>query len=90
MSKIGEGSLAAAGRMGLNELRQAVYTQSPIANQVDHGMYGVSTQGEIADARRDEPINKEEAEPSILNDRLMEASRKSAIRVREKQMEPDR
>lgn len=49
--KIGEGHLAAMGRLGLKELRNAINpSRESIADQ-EIGVYGSLTQGEIADAR---------------------------------------
>jgi hypothetical protein len=65
-TKIGEGVLAAYGRQGLAEIRAAApYADSPIAQHTDYGMLGVSTPGEVAEARRDETRN-----PSVLESRI--------------------
>jgi hypothetical protein len=55
MAKIGEGSLAAMGRLGLKELRNAFNPSRESVADSELGMYGTATQGEIAEARSDEP-----------------------------------
>ena len=52
MAKIGEGSLAAAGRLGLKELRNAFSPSKESVADSEIGMYGTLTQGEIAGARK--------------------------------------
>src|SRR5271156_3302038 len=49
--KIGEGSLAAMGRLGLKELRNAFNPSKESVADSEIGMYGTATQGEIANAR---------------------------------------
>ncbi|HEV3437108.1 MAG TPA: hypothetical protein VG122_07100 [Gemmata sp.] len=51
MAKIGEGSLAAMGRLGLKELRNAINPSRDSVADSEIGMYGTATQGEIANAR---------------------------------------
>lgn len=78
MAKIGEGHLAAMGRLGLDEARGALYPESNIAQPTEYGIYGTLTPGEIADARRD---SGHELEPdaqsgggSILSERMRETA----------------
>jgi hypothetical protein len=53
--KWGEGALSAYGRQGLEEWRRFMpYADSPFAAPTDFGMPGMATQGEIAQARREE------------------------------------
>ena len=49
--KIGEGHLAAMGRLGLKELRNAFNPSRESVADSEIGLYGTQTQGEIADAR---------------------------------------
>jgi len=51
VAKIGEGSLAAMGRLGLKELRNAINPSKDSVADSELGMYGTATQGEIATAR---------------------------------------
>jgi hypothetical protein len=64
--KWGEGALSAYGRQGWAEARKlAPYADSPFAAPTDFGMPGMATQGEIAQARRDESLSVEE-EPALV------------------------
>jgi hypothetical protein len=49
--KIGEGHLAAMGRLGLKELRNALNPSRESVADNEIGLYGTLTQGEIAQAR---------------------------------------
>ncbi len=49
--KIGEGHLAAMGRLGLKELRNAFNPSRESVADSEIGLYGTATQGEIAQAR---------------------------------------
>ena len=50
--KIGEGHVAAMGRLGLKELRNALNPSRESVADHELGLYGTETQGEIAKARR--------------------------------------
>jgi len=81
-SKIGEGHLAGMARMGLNEVRSALYPESNVAQQQPEvGIFGRLTQGEIAEARSpDDRTLDEERTPrpdSVL------ANRPSSIDTRD-------
>ena len=52
--KIGEGHMAAMGRLGLKELRNAVNPSRDSVADTEFGLYGTATQGEIAQARGNE------------------------------------
>lgn len=52
MAKWGEGSLAAMGRLGLKELRNAINPSKESIADSELGMYGNLTQGEIATNRK--------------------------------------
>ncbi len=49
--KFGAGHVAAMGRLGLKELRNASNPSRESAADAEIGLYGTQTQGEIADAR---------------------------------------
>jgi hypothetical protein len=52
MAKFGEGHVAAMGRLGLAELRNALNPSRESVADKDMGLYGSATQGEIANARK--------------------------------------
>ncbi|HYT88179.1 MAG TPA: hypothetical protein VEL76_05630 [Gemmataceae bacterium] len=51
MAKIGEGHLQAMARLGLKELRNAVNPSRESVADMEIGVYGTATQGEIAKGR---------------------------------------
>jgi hypothetical protein len=58
--KLGETALAGYFRQGLAELRAAMpYADSNIAQPTDYGMWGMATQGEVAQARQETSISPE-------------------------------
>lgn len=66
----------AMGRLGLAELRNALYPDSNVAQQhAEQGIYGTKTQGEVAEGRRAESPTQEVSpeKGSILGDRLKQA-----------------
>lgn len=74
--KIGAGHLQAMGRLGLAELRAAVFPGSEIA-QSDPGIYGSATQSEVVAQRRDEMQSPAGDRSSVIDDRLKEAERQA-------------
>jgi hypothetical protein len=72
-SKIGSGHLAGMARQGLRELRGALYADSNVAQQPDYGLYGMSTPGEVAQARQAETPTLEEERGSTLDSRVQHA-----------------
>jgi hypothetical protein len=74
MAKIGEGHLSAMARLGLKEVRGAMYTGSNVAQPSEYGIFGTKTPGEVAEDRRDNGRNLEEestpASASMVNERL--------------------
>jgi len=63
--KIGAGHLQAFARQGLNELRNAVYSDSNIAQKYpEPGLYGTATQAEVGQQRLAEPQVQLGAEPT--------------------------
>lgn len=68
--KIGAGHLSAMARLGLAELRSAMYTQSNVVQQHSpYGVWGTKTPGEVMQDREGETRDPDER-PSILNERL--------------------
>jgi hypothetical protein len=51
MAKIGDGHVAAMGRLGLKELRNALNPSKDSIADTEIGLAGTATQGEIANAR---------------------------------------
>lgn len=78
--KIGSGHLRAMGKLGLAEIRGALYPSSNVAQPTEYGVFGKETPAEISQLREH---NRDE-EPSILGERLKtveanrDASRESA------------
>ena len=70
--KIGTGHFTAMGRLGLRELRGAVYPESNVAQQPEYGLYGTMTPGEVAEARRGDgqDLEEEKKQDSILQKEL--------------------
>lgn len=89
MAKIGEGSLEAAARQGLRELRAACYTDSNVAQPAEYGMYGTKTPGEIAEDRRGDGRDPEDemSQGSVLGERLREAESRADRDERGRDME---
>lgn len=85
--KIGAGHAAAMARLGLGELRGAIYPESNIAQQTEYGLYGTRTPGEVAEARKSgEGRDLEEPsgpETSVLTERLQQAESKDAAPERQ-------
>jgi len=67
--KIGAGILGAYARMGVAEMRAALYPNSPIAQHTDYGMWGMATPSEAAAPRLGEDKDKDDKD-SVLEDRL--------------------
>lgn len=63
-AKIGAGHLSAMARLGLRELRGALYPQSNVAQPSELGLYGTATPHEVHQARHGE----REAEGAERND----------------------
>jgi hypothetical protein len=62
--KIGSGHAAAMARMGLAELRGALYPESNVAARQEHGLYGTSTPQEVVDAKRPVGDDRERQAPA--------------------------
>jgi len=63
--KIGAGHLSAMARLGLRELRGALYPESNVAQPPELGVYGTATPHEVHQARHGE----RDAEGAERNDR---------------------
>jgi len=90
MAKIGEGHLAAMGRLGLKEARGALYPESNVSQPNEYGLYGTPTPGEVGEARRDDERGMDEEKTidrgSILDDRMRQAEGRGV----HKEPEPER
>lgn len=88
-SKFGAGTLAGMTRMGLHELRNAVYSESNVAQrQPDYGVYGNATPQEIVSARSSEEREAPEP-PSALEEMHAQAEAHAQIRQPEREMDRD-
>jgi hypothetical protein len=56
--KIGAGSLQAMGRLGLQELRNALHAQSNVAASTEKGMYGTALPSEVQEQRSAETVHE--------------------------------
>lgn len=65
--KIGEGHLSAMARLGLKELRNAMNPSRKSAADVEMGLYGTATQGEIAEARGGAGQGPEQESPGSMS-----------------------
>ena len=89
--KIGDGHAAAMGRMGLAELRSALYPESNVAQpSAEYGVFGKPTPGETADAREAQADEKS----SLVEDRAKQAEavgwQRELSRDEEPKREPER
>jgi hypothetical protein len=74
--KIGDGHAEAMARLGLRELRAAMYPSGNVAQQSEYGLYGTLTPGEVAESRRRDERDLEEDglnRDSDLDDRSHQA-----------------
>ncbi len=81
--KFGDGHAAAMFRMGLAELRAAMYPESNVAQQPEYGTFGTPVPGEIMEARRADEREGEQEPKSALAERLERMSRDDAGREQE-------
>jgi hypothetical protein len=86
--KIGSGHLRGMAKLGLSELRGALYPNSNVAQPTEYGIFGKETPGEVADLRESDP-KRDEERTSILGERekTAEAKRDSAARDKSKEGE---
>lgn len=83
MAKLGQGAIAAMGRTGLAELRNAVSFHSSIEAHTDPGMWGNATPGEAAAARSADDKTVEADKHSVLESRLAMAGESKDDRGKE-------
>lgn len=78
--KIGSGHVRAMGKLGLAELRGALYPNSNVAQPTEYGVFGKETPGEVAQSREGLDANQEPL--SVLAERMKaaEAARDGAAR----------
>jgi len=91
--KVGEGHLGAMGRMGVGELRSAVYPGSNVAQPSEYGLYGTLTPGEVAESRRGDDRDFDEESPrgsSILANSMRQAKDRSDHDLESKDLDLDR
>lgn len=88
--KVGKGHASAMFRLGVGELRQAMYTESNIAKNVEYGIYFTKTPGEVAEERRDDVKSPEEEGKSILQQSLQQAADKMQDKSKESDKGLDR
>lgn len=89
--KIGAGHAAAMARLGLRELRDAMYLDSNVAQYPELGTFGTLTPQEILAGKRDAGA-KQEQEPeqdSILDERMREAEKREGPEPDSKELERD-
>ena len=77
-NKIGAGHASAMARLGLRELRGAMYPESNVAQQPELGLYGTATPHEVHQSRHGESpasgVNDRDVEQdSVLQERLQQA-----------------
>jgi len=94
MAKIGEGHAGAMLRKGLDEGRNALFTESNVAQKhAEYGLYGTRTPGEVAEARRDNERDFEEEKTadrgSILDERMQQAEARDVHGRGDKDMDKD-
>jgi len=88
--KIGSGHAAAMARLGLKELRGALYPGSNVAQPNEHGLYGSLTPGEVAESRKESTLDAEQERGSVLGDHLQRAEQRTAHGRDAKDKEPER
>lgn len=72
--KIGAGTLSASMRLGLTELRNAVFADSNVAaRHTETGMYGTATQYEVNQERQGQTPEMSSEHHSVLEDKLRQA-----------------
>lgn len=77
--KIGAGHASAMFRQGLAELRAAIYPDGNVAQPPQYGIYGTKTPGEVMQEKQGDVRDPDE-KPSILEDKLKEASQEREVR----------
>ena len=76
------------GRMGLAELRNALYPDSNVSQTVEQGVYGTLSAGEVADVRRGEELrDTTHNQEHLIDDRLSRLQQQKTIETLERDME---
>jgi len=90
-SKIGEGHAGTMGRLGLEELRNATYPSSNVAEPNSmYGLYGTKTPGEVQEDRRPDGDLNADVEPKkggIIDRRLEETKSHEPEQGKHREME---
>lgn len=91
------GSLAAYGRLGIHELRNALYPESNVAQgHSEYGMWAAPTPGQVQQAQEKDGIapdsqkGNEVPPQSILDERMRDAERSAEHRERDDRSREDR
>ncbi len=86
--KIGSGHVRAMAKLGLAEIRGALYPGSNVAQPTEYGVFGKETPGEVSQMRDTDKGHDEE--PSILAEKQRAAEAKrdlAAEQTKDKQLE---
>jgi len=89
-ARIGAGHAEAMFRMGLKELRGALYPDSNVAQPGEYGLYGTRTPGEVAESRRSDGLGLEEEKGSVLTERIRAAEAQPALDEKARDLEVER
>jgi len=89
-ARIGAGHAEAMFRMGLKELRGALYPDSNVAQPGEYGLYGTRTPGEVAESRRSDGLGLEEEKGSLLTERIRAAETQPALDEKARDLEVER
>lgn len=89
-AKIGAGHAEAMLRMGLKELRGALYPESNVAQPGEYGLYGTRTPGEVAESRRSDGLGLEEEKGPVLSERIRVAEAQQALDEKAPDLEMER
>ncbi len=87
--KIGAEHASAMWRQGLRELREAVYPESNVAQPAEYGVYGTKTPGEVAQDRRADARDAEEAPAEARESALDQRARQAEARADRETQERD-
>jgi hypothetical protein len=68
--KISAGHASAIARLGLAELRAALYSESNIAQSAQYGIFGTRTSGEVVQERGTWGRDLDEQQPSAIAERV--------------------
>lgn len=85
--KIGEGHLAAMGRLGMKELRNIFNPSRESVADQEIGLFGTETQGEIAKARRGPGLGPEQESTATVSLDDLRAYAKELAQAEDRSME---